>query len=1053
MVFPSVSKATGEHPHSRVNNMNANPSSLPGRRPLGPVPFLLGTIIVLAGASAVHARPNIKSAFLSVYPNAAGSKLDNLPSMQNHCAVCHYQASGGGLKNPYGVAILNSGQDLNKTQGRINAVKGVANLDSDGDGYPTSTEMTAPGFSNTPTFPGLSSSNVAQVTGVPTLEVSPYVTPTTTVDTTPPQVAVLTPNGGESLTGNAPYQITWAASDASGIAGIHIYQSIDGGATFTPVVLGIGNTGTYQWFPANRPTAAALIRVVAVDAATNNGSDLSDAAFLIVSPLGGKVPTTLRDFDMPGSQPFEGGPEPAAPSACGQCHGNYDAAVEPYRNWQGSMMAHASIDPLFEANMVIANQDAPDSGDLCLRCHDSGGWLQGRSVPTDGSAMLPVDKVGVSCDLCHRMTDPVYKPGISPIRDLEVLGGLENPGTQYGNGMFVLDPSAIQRGPFTDPLTPHQFVASPFHRSAEFCGTCHDVSNPAFTRDADGNYQPNPFNTTGGDVSAHSAGPVERTFSEWKHSAYNTPEGVYQPEFAGNKTSGMVSTCQDCHMHDVSGKGCISPAAPTRPDLPLHDMTGGSTWLPPILATLFPGQVNAAAVQAGVARATTMLQNAADLEAEVDSGMLRVRVINQTGHKLPTGYPEGRRIWVNVKFFDTAGALIGESAAYDAATAELGHDAEAKIYEVHPGIDTNISSIVRLPAAPSLHFVLNNKIYSDNRIPPRGFSNETFAAFGGAPVGHSYENGQHWDDTHYTIPIGAERAEVRLFYQSTSREFIEFLRDENTTNTKGQEMYDLWAANGKCPPTLMAQTAWQAPSIAFAGLTEASAGIESAALAWPAATGGVPPVTYRVYQATTSGGQDFGTPVLSTTETSAIIAPLDPGTTAPQTYYYVVRAADAAGGTETNTVERAVTPLPDPAKDQDGDGMANGLESRYGLNPFDPADATNDADDDGLQNLAEIALGSDPTKADDTHLPTFEWVGTGAEARFALRYIRRHNDPCASIIVEVSTALDSWQSGPIHTTIRSVTDNLDGTETVVESMNAPVDSASRGFMRLRIVPR
>ncbi len=49
---------------------------------------------------------------------------------------------------------------------------------------------------------------------------------------------------------------------------------------------------------------------------------------------------------------------------------------------------------------------------------------------------------------------------------------------------------------------------------------------------------------------------------------------------------------------------------------------------------------------------------------------------------------------------------------------------------------------------------------------------------------------------------------MRLYYQSTSKEFVEFLRDENTTNTKGQELYDLWNNNGKCPPTLMAQATW-----------------------------------------------------------------------------------------------------------------------------------------------------------------------------------------------------------------------------------------------------
>ncbi len=486
---------------------------------------------ILAAAAPAPARPNIRLAFFTVYPSALGSKLDNLPSFAGHCAVCHFDAAGGGAKNFYGDALANSGKNLNKDTGRIQAVEAVANLDSDRDGYTTLTEITAAGYSNTPTFPGLSSANVGNVTGVPTLEVSPYVTPTTVVDNTPPEVTVLAPNGGGSLTANAPFSVTWSATDASGIAGIHIYQSIDGGATYTPVALGLENTGSYPWVPANRPTTAALIRVVAIDGATNSAADASDAVFAIVSPPGGLVRTTLRDFDMPGSQPFEGGPEPAL-STCIQCHGNYAAAVEPYHNWRGSMMALASRDPLFEANLTIANQDAPDSGDICLRCHISGGWLQGRSVPTSGAAMLESDKVGVSCDLCHRMVDPVY--------------------------------------------------------------------------------------------------------------------------LAGNKADGMVSTCQDCHMRDVSGQGCnpaLNPGVPVRADLPLHDMTGGSTWMPLRMAELYPEQVDAAAAQASAARAAAMLGKAADLATWLEGGRLVVRVTNQTGHKLPTGYPEGRRIWLNAKFF------------------------------------------------------------------------------------------------------------------------------------------------------------------------------------------------------------------------------------------------------------------------------------------------------------------------------------------------------------------------------------------------------------------
>ena len=34
-------------------------------------------------------------------------------------------------------------------------------------------------------------------------------------------------------------------------------------------------------------------------------------------------------------------------------------------------------------------------------------------------------------------------------------------------------------GPYSDAAAKHQFHQSPFHRSVDFCGTCHDVSNSA----------------------------------------------------------------------------------------------------------------------------------------------------------------------------------------------------------------------------------------------------------------------------------------------------------------------------------------------------------------------------------------------------------------------------------------------------------------------------------------------------------------------------------------------------------------------------------------------
>jgi hypothetical protein len=71
------------------------------------------------------------------------------------------------------------------------------------------------------------------------------------------------------------------------------------------------------------------------------------------------------------------------------------------------------------------------------------------------------------------------------------------------------------------------------------------------------------------------------------------------------------------------------------------------------------------------------------------------------------------------------------------------------------------------------------------------------------PVNYTYADGQYWDDTLYEVPAGAARAEVRVFHQTTTKEYIEFLRDANVTNNAGQIAYDQWVLHGKSAPTLM----------------------------------------------------------------------------------------------------------------------------------------------------------------------------------------------------------------------------------------------------------
>ena len=199
-----------------------------------------------------------------------------------------------------------------------------------------------------------------------------------------------------------------------------------------------------------------------------------------------QVPTTLDDFFMAGSQPGESG-QLETPDKCDNCHGGYDPSVEPALTWRGNMMSQAARDPFFYACLTIANQDAAFSGDLCIRCHSPAGWLEGRSVPTDGSALNSNDREGVQCDFCHKLVKPTAI-GINPYpdntfytnntypEDQTYLGTLSQIPPASANGMYIADNSNAKRGPFTDAAARHQFYYSPFHQDAAVCGTCHDVS-------------------------------------------------------------------------------------------------------------------------------------------------------------------------------------------------------------------------------------------------------------------------------------------------------------------------------------------------------------------------------------------------------------------------------------------------------------------------------------------------------------------------------------------------------------------------------------------------
>lgn len=624
---------------------------------------------------------------------------------------------------------------------------------------------------------------------------------------------------------------------------------------------------------------------------------------------------------MPGTQPHTLVTELQTAEKCDNCHGGYDKQVEPAYNWRGSMMSQAARDPLWLACLVVAAQDSiwalgnPNAADLCVRCHSPAGWLGGRSDPSNLTALdiNQADYEGVHCDSCHRMVDPFLALGQPDLpaetaaeaitaaaqtaaRDwtLTLLnntlfdgslmfdgvtklpanyagGGWPNY-VEAASGQYFMNPEVDKRGNRWDanPKS-HVVYYSRFHKSKGMCSTCHDVSNPVLANLVIGQGTPEM-------QAAGSYFHVERTWSEFQLSAFAEYGGAAtDTEYSERSGVEHAASCQDCHMRKTVGKAANKNIL-TRPDLALHDLTGGNTWITRILATAdmngtaydpynyailsgdkYPGafietgglQNQGAALLAGELRARENLRSAADLQVISDlTSEAVVRIRNLTGHKLISGFPEGRRMWLQVEYFDKDGQLIHTTNGYDHLVARF-DDNGNRVFESGGTLNVTREDLVYEAMMSStltgedktLHFVLATDRYKDNRIPPRGFKHGLAAGRLVQPrwmgqdapdyfTPEEYAGG--YDEVVLHKPAGTVAWRARLYYQTTSREYVEFLRDEAngtihtlssptpsgeaqayvaqtdpwfaTIRDWGTAMYDLWLHNGGSPPEIMAET-------------------------------------------------------------------------------------------------------------------------------------------------------------------------------------------------------------------------------------------------------
>lgn len=479
-----------------------------------------------------------------------------------------------------------------------------------------------------------------------------------------------------------------------------------------------------------------------------------------------------RETQLPGTQPRELTSPPEPSTSC-TCHNFYgDNPIEPGRSYRPTMMAISARDPLFRSALRIASRDRPDLSDLCIRCHAPIGWLSGRSTPGDGSALQDDDLTSVSCDMCHRMTP---REGTS----VQLIG----------DGQFTLSQELTKRAARGNgPRAGHRVIRQTFTGSSELCGTCHSLFNPSEqARGADGaelgvNYY------------------EQRTYEEWADSVFPARQ----------------KSCIECHMKKVHGKAAEAGEI-EYDDLRLHMIVGGNDFSPRAVDFLDPDSLVGNDLPELIQAVGESLRSAATLT--ITSTLPRplvargrstlevgVRLTNKTGHKLPTGYPEGRRVYLEVSLKLAGSSTQTISGAWDPATGNLIPDPQLRTYETKHG---------RFEGGQGMrtHNVIRmNQIMSDTRIPPEGFMPR---APDMAPSGRDYGSRapyRHYDEHKYSIVLpdvarsSTGTLTIRAKYQVTDGEVVGYLVSEaGSSSRESRDLSRSWERFGRAAPRTMAE--------------------------------------------------------------------------------------------------------------------------------------------------------------------------------------------------------------------------------------------------------
>ncbi len=248
------------------------------------------------------------------------------------------------------------------------------------------------------------------------------------------------------------------------------------------------------------------------------------------------------------------------------------------------------------------------------------------------------------------------------------------------------------------------------------------------------------------------------------------------------------------------------------------------------------------------------------------------------------GLAPGTTYWFAVRARDAAGNRDDNTVSHGATTLQ-GADTTAPVF----------SGLVVATAVSATRVDLLWGAANDDTTPANQIVYDVFQS--------TVSGGQTFGAPTYSTPAGATGLQVTGLTPQTTYHFVVRARDAaGNADTNTQER----------SATTPAASDTTAPT--FAGLVEAAAVSDTQILlTWAAASDNETlsdDLVYHVYRSTVSGSYNFSAPTFTTApgETSTTIGSLTPSST----HYFIVRAEDAAGNVDTNTVERSATTLSGP---------------------------------------------------------------------------------------------------------------------------------------------